>query len=365
MWRRILGASVLILVILIYVMNEFKYGYILDKGDFTNNIYNFVCYFFVLNLVVSMFIITFYFYKKETPGLKGPKGDLGDRGDQGKDADCDICNVRSNKFIEIPKVDEKDSVITLDNLSDKYDTGKKKKRSRITGLSPRWNIHKNIPIDSKFIGDNSMMCKENKYDSKGSTIFESCENTGMIQSPTYINGAILRVDPSTKDLYSLQYMTNNESKVGDKYVSNTENLNSTKGRWGGKNVIMRLKDESEKIIQGNDRGKYYDFQCQEGSGIYRIDTLHSQPNEKSGNIKGIKFYCKDVKTGKNTKIKTNSGLRKNIHFGTNPNINNNKYVYRRVICDKYKNKPSFISGVGAVHGDKINALNFYNCSYKI
>ena len=56
------------------------------------------------------------------------------------------------------------------------------------------------------------------------------------------------------------------------------------------------------------------------------------------------------------------------YFGNHPNIDNKNLIYKRAVCRKIKrnNKliPRFISGVGAVHGQKINSLKFYNCSYR-
>ena len=158
------------------------------------------------------------------------------------------------------------------------------------------------------LGDNSNLCKSNKTVSGKGLLYEKCQDTGIVQAPTYINGAAVRVDNSG-DLYSLQFTTNEEVKRGKKYEENTVLLDGNSSRWGGKDRLFKVGEKSN-TISGHNRGKFYEFNCPKGSGIYRIDTVH-QPSLRaglmSGNIKGVKFFCKDIKTGKNVDIKEANG----------------------------------------------------------
>ena len=70
-----------------------------------------------------------------------------------------------------------------------------------------------------------------------------------------------------------------------------ENLESTKIKE--KNIIYALLD----------------------SAIYRVDTV-SDPK----GIKGVKYYCQDVKTGKQVKVLNNDNKEVNgVVFGVKPN----------------------------------------------
>ena len=81
-------------------------------------------------------------------------------------------------------------------------------------------------------------------------------------------------------------------------------------------------------------------------------------------INGIKFFCKDIQSGKEVMIKDDDGKQiLGKSFGMNPDVTNKKYIYNRIMCDTNGNKPSFISGVGSTHGDRINSLKLYNCKY--
>lgn len=389
MWIPLLiGSIILVIALISLIFTSRKYM----KNIYDQNFlifYDFTSYFLILNICILLFLIVYYYYRKSIPGIKGPKGDIGAVGDQGHNSFCGICEKRDNKFTPIlePKIpDSLTDTSTIDNFVKNNRIKDIVYKNSIKGLSNRWNAHVNLNKDFKNHGDTSMICNGNEtnvppklshnpfpnFKRVGGKHKESCKNSGAIQSNTYINGAILRIDPDNNDLYSLQYMQNKETKNGRQYINSTENLGGPNGRWGGDDFIIKYKDkkeEKEHITPGKQRGKYYDFKCPKGSGIYRIDTLSEPPSNKSGNIKGIKFYCRDTKTGKDIKLNTPMGQNMDgIHFGVDPNINNKRYIYNRTICKKINKdnnlKPSFISKVGAIHGQKINSLQFYNCSYR-
>lgn len=375
MWINYLIISIIILFILSYLLIYTRrfLKEIYDSNFLT--FYDFFCYFLVMNISILLFMISYYYHKSNIPGQKGPKGDRGDDGNQGKDSQCGVCEKRDNKFQKVDSLKDIDTLMdtsTIDNFIKNNRIKDIIYKNSIKGLSNRWNAHSNINNDSKTLGDNSMKCDGNIYRSGISTIKESCNITKPIQSNTYINGAALRIDSRNNDLYSIQYKHNKEEKNGKRYTSKTELLGGPKNRWGGENVIYKYKSkkqDKEHIVNGSNRGKYYDFECPKGSGIYRIDTLNSSPGLTGGGIKGIKFYCKDVKTGKNVKFDNINGRNMDsIYFGMNPNIKNKNLIYKRSVCKPIKKdnkmKPSFISSVGAIQGHKINALNFYNCSYR-
>jgi hypothetical protein len=389
MWIQSLIITCVIFILFAYSMIKTRV-YLKEIYD-TNFliIYDFFSYFLLINILILGFIITYYHYKISIPGLKGPNGVRGNIGNQGKDSYCGVCEKRDNHFLPKDNPENLDNLMDTSNIDNFIKNNRIKEikyKNSIKGLSNRWNAYTNLNSDFKHIGDTSMKCNGNTYykkpentftsntktNSPGGMVKESCKDSGILQSNTFINGAILRIDPKTKDLYSLQYRNNKEEKKGKKYETKTEHLGGSFGKWGGQDMIIKYKDKKEKkehIIKSSDRGAYYDFECPKNSGIYRIDTLHNSPGLESGGIKGIKFFCRDTKTGKDIKLDMPYGRNQNgAYFGHHPNIHNKNLIYKRAVCNKIKknNKliPSFISGVGAVHGQKINSLKIYNCSYR-
>jgi len=363
------------IVILLCIVGVFLLAYLLSYGknklvmsgteDVIIAIYDYFRYFMLLNFLIFAFTITNYYYRLSVPGKLGPKGRKGDKGDPGNNQECSVCDKRNPKFVRPPRI-PKTLDLVEDKLEDKLEVNEPKK---INKKISRWGIY-NLENGSGILGDNSDLCKSNKTVVSGKgLLYEKCQDTGIVQAPTYVNGAAVRVDNSG-DLYSLQFTANEEVKRGNNYEENTVLLKGNSGRWGGKDRLFKVGEKSN-TIPGHNRGKFYEFSCPPGSGIYRIDTVH-QPTLKtgsmSGNIKGVKFFCKDVKNGKNVDIKDSKGkLFPSKHFGINPDVSNKKYIYNRAVCDEVKNgkklAPSFISGVGAIHGDRVNTLKVYNCKY--
>ena len=348
---------------LLYLLSYGKKKLVMSgTEDVILGIYDYFRYFMILNFLIFSFTISNYHYRLSIPGKPGPKGKRGDKGDPGNNEECSVCEKGDPKFVRPPRIPKK-----LDLVEDKLNIDDLDiKRNKKIG---RWGVY-NLENGPDILGDNSNLCKSNKTIVSGKgLLYEKCQDTGIVQATTYINGAAVRVDNSG-DLYSLQFTTNEEVKRGKKYEENTVLLDGNSGRWGGKDRLFKVGEKSN-TISGHNRGKFYEFNCPKGSGIYRIDTAH-QPSLRaglmSGNIKGVKFFCKDIKTGKNVDIKEANGKpQPSKHFGINPDVSNKKYIYKRAVCDEIKtNKnivPSFISGVGAIHGDRINTLKVYNCKY--
>lgn len=362
MYEIIILSCLLFFVLLMCLLSYGKNKLIMfGTEDVVLGIYDYFRYFLLLNFLIFGFTISNYYYRLSIPGKSGPRGKRGDKGDPGENEDCSICDKREPKFVKPPKIPK-----TIDLVEDKIDIEDTEKKN--IKKKSRWGIT-NINRGGGILGDNSLLCKDNKTKVSGKgLLYEKCQDTGLIQAPTYINGAAVRVD-NNGDLYSLQFKNNEEVKQGKKYEENTVLLKGNSGRWGGKDRLFKVGEKSN-ILPGHNRGNFYEFNCPKGSGIYRIDTLHNPTLKKtiSGNIKGVKFFCKDVKTGKNVDIIDPKGMPlPSKHFGINPDISNKRYIYKRAVCDDIKKgsklAPSFISGVGAIHGDRINTLKVYNCKY--
>ena len=151
--------------------------------------------------------------------------------------------------------------------------------------------------------------------------------------------------------------------------------------YDGNKIPNQHIDKSKLLGKVNDRfgskktsnlGKYSDFKCPPGSGIYKVDTLyneHKSNSNESGGIKGLKFFCKNLKTGEKVNVRNDKNILKDgVSFGLEPEKHKGgENIYNSIECKNVKTQegiiPSFISDVSAVHGNKINRLTFHNCSY--
>jgi len=126
----------------------------------------------------------------------------------------------------------------------------------------------------------------------------------------------------------------------------------------------------------NDDHENYDFKCQPNSAIYKIESLSTSDRTfgkgdlKPGVIMGLKFYCRDIKTGKHTQIyDKNNYLNDYIVIGEEPKPENKKYKYESIQCDiqvdeKNHNYPGFISNISALHSKNgVHGIGVNLCSY--
>tara|TARA_B110000967_G_C18540597_1_gene390398 strand:+ start:17 stop:649 length:633 start_codon:yes stop_codon:yes gene_type:complete len=110
----------------------------------------------------------------------------------------------------------------------------------------------------------------------------------------------------------------------------------------------------------------YNFNCQPNSAVYKIKGCYD-----SSGIKGLKFYCQDINTGKTVKTYNNNNrFVKGVTFGIEPKPDDENYNYNKVECNYYTHKktnktyPTFISTYktgGAVENKNITNLKFDKC----
>ena len=191
-----------------------------------------------------------------------------------------------------------------------------------------------------------------------------------------IIGAAVNYNKLTKNIEAIQYYydknkkhNKNKHKIGvfglaDK-LKQTAQINLNSGTIGTVNVTKH----SEK----------HHFNCEPNSAIYKVEGVYD-----TGGIKGIKFYCQDIKTGKSTKSfnKDNEKVY-GVNFGIDAVPDNDSYLYSKIECpyknfnesktDKYF--PSFISNVGGMvrtpvttgseqdNYTSIKSLDFNRCSF--
>jgi hypothetical protein len=156
-----------------------------------------------------------------------------------------------------------------------------------------------------------------------------------------------------------------------KYLSNKKDCVESSCFWDGKCHDSYLGKRNDNSDHEN-----YDFKCQPNSAIYKVevissyDRLFGDNDLKPGVIKGIKFHCRDITTGKHTKIyDKNNYLNDYIVIGKEPKPDEKRYKYDSVQCniqvdEKNKNYPGFISNISALHGNYgINGIGVNLCSY--
>jgi hypothetical protein len=152
------------------------------------------------------------------------------------------------------------------------------------------------------------------------------------------------------------------------------------------NGICRPKTYCHDGKMGNNNdlsGKNADFKCPPGSAIYRIETLNSMSKKNNpGKLKGIRFYCRDIKTGKHVRVYDKyNNLKDYASYGISHEYDNDdpkfeEYKLDNIQCDIHMDKdiddkegykmgrPSFFSNVsGLYNNDNINALGFHSCVY--
>lgn len=384
-------------VLILSCIGSYKYYQMLVRRDYpiyALNIAFFSLIFLIGNISLATFITLYYYYLNSKPGLQGPPGITGRRGNPGKNQECDIC---SKKLVSFRKEVEPSTNINM--IDDDKPTTKTKPKKHTTDKSlyiseDKWVTVNNIPANSQIIGDNSMKCQnESSLINNNISKLSTCKDSGKIQAPTYLNGAIIRTNKVKNEdsIMGLQYQYATEHPMGDTTATllgkssdkwgdqpyqlvtkkeNTSNSNKEKNSSNKKEDIISRKTVN---ISDNKSSNYLDFTCPKNSGIYKVDAIYTPEglNDSSGYIKGIKFHCKDVNNGDIVNIENPDGRHKEgISFGLEPKLKNAKgrNILSQVTCPTIKHKgkdvPTFLSGVGAIHGSNIHALKFYNCSYK-
>lgn len=345
-WKWLLGFLVVILIGIIVKLKQYTSN--LNPNLESTNIIIFCLYLFVFNYMVFMYNISIYYYRLYRKGPKGAKGIIGERGQQGINTGCDICTKKTGIFKkDLSRFDEKQ--IVDDSLL-------KNAMKNMNSLKNKWVKVPNYKQLGSY--SNISQCK-NSYTTltNGSTNKDKCQYNRK-RVPSYLTGALANHD-RIGGIYTMQFLYDG-NKIPNKHVDKSKLLGTVESRFGSK-LTSNL-------------GKYSDFKCPPGSGIYKIDTLHTSPNYEngkliSGGIKGTKFFCKDIKTGKKVNVRNDKNkLLDGVSFGLEPEKHKGgENTYHSIECKNIKKNgnvlPSFISDVSSIHGAKVNTLNIHNCSY--
>ena len=350
-WKILLGIFTFLFIFvispgIIYHVNKLQPENVgignVDKGygNFLNIVY--FCYFlFVINYFIFVYNICIYYARVYRKGPKGGKGDIGETGQQGNSSGCDVCTTKTTLFKRKEELGGAKEIVDnsiLKKLNQNSDTNLWVGQSESLEKLGAYDTTKCNGLPTKIPGN-----KE---------ILEDVCNLNSHSSDTYFNGAVVGYDNLHGNIHSLQFLEDGNLKPNKNKINNILS-GGYEGRLGDKKIGM------------NNYGNSDDFQCPPGSGIYRIDAISDKSKNRSEGISGIKFYCRDIDSGKDVKSKNSKNeIFHGIHFGKNPNKNvGGKFKYETVSCPINNTKPSFVSGYNAIHGNKINGLHVNKCSY--
>ena len=105
--------------------------------------------------------------------------------------------------------------------------------------------------------------------------------------------------------------------------------------------------------------------CNPNSAVYKIDTMYNNDG-----LKGLKYYCQDIKTGRSTKSINNGKETYGVVFGKEPVKDSKDYFFDSLYCETKKDTnndkyyPTFITDIGAEYDNKnIKNLKINSCSY--
>lgn len=370
-WRFYRNVSYVI-VFLSFGILKYVYDIFVARGadDYVLKLYRILSFFIIINLVTYCFLYSYHQYRSNVKGVKGPPGIRGKRGLQGKSSSCNICDKKVGTFKRNRRVkDKKEYIKEIPTINFESEAQR------------GWNTLENsynydCNTSSKVKGGTSAL--DSREDSKKTfniinktTLGPGCSNSPLNnivssnKNPSKpIIGVAANFDKHDGTVYTLQYMYDKNE--------NHDPYNHKIGMFGG--------IKNGKFGINADKGEKHNFVCPPNSAIYRVDSV-SDPI----GIKGLKFYCQDITTGKQVKALDNNNKEvSGVVFGIEPRPDTKTLNYQTTQCNATKIKvydtirkngnlqnvtyrkivPSFFSNVGACSDDKnIKNLKFNNCSY--
>jgi hypothetical protein len=372
-WRFFRNASYVI-VFLSFGILKYVYDIFVKRGadEYVLKLYRILSFFIIINLVTYCFLYSYHQYRTNIKGGRGPPGIRGKRGVQGESSSCNICEKKVGTFRRNRRVKDKKEYIkeiptinfeseaqrgwnTLEN-SYTYDcntSSKVKGGTSADDSAEDTNKTFNI-INRTTVGPNCPV---------GITPHQNIPAPSNNDSKPIV-GVAANFDKHDGTLYTLQYMYD-RNKEHDPH-------NHKIGMFGGV--------KNGKFGINEDKGEKNNFVCPPNSAIYRVDSV----SDPSG-IKGLKFYCQDITTGKQVKALDNNNKEvSGVVFGIEPRPDTKTLNYQTTQCNSTKIKiydtikkngqpknvtyrkivPSFFSNVGGCSDDKnIKNLKFNKCSY--
>jgi hypothetical protein len=366
-WQTYRAASIGILFASIFLANYIKYLFELKINDpYLRMIFNIIMLFFILNLGVFLFYKTYFKYISTKKGAKGQAGKRGSQGVPGKNDACDISKKKTANFRREKNVTKKERVINPENTVLDFKTMAKTKKGWYNiNTKSTDNAGNGGKISNTVIG---IDCGTTKCATSYSPKDKPAEPPKIINNPAStaeeisnnnnpIIGANVNYNKNTNKITALQYL-----------YDRNKNPNPKKHNVG---IFGATENNVNKATIGDHRNQTkgiekYNFTCPANSAIYKVEGAY----DKMG-IRGVKFHCQDIKTGKLVKAYDNNNKKVyGVNFGIEPRPDDENYHYNKSECSMYNNEtkyyPSFISNIGGEYDMKkknIQNLRFNKCSF--
>ena len=338
---RIISLTLILILIFLFKIAE-TYLVKLEFDDELIRIYRVFSFFMLLNIVVYLFLVTYNRYRSTVKGPKGLKGQRGKRGNQGESSNCDICTPKISTMKKKSRyIPRKEYIKNAETVVD-VETINTKGWQQLNSV--RTEPGSNGPVGSNFISvlDNTSIGINCSND-------DSCRNSGEYSSKGKpIIGVAGNFDKYNNNITSLQYFVDKNNKHSNRIY---------RPKLLGERRFGNLKNKGTKV----------NFVCPENSAIYKVESVSNNKN-----IKGLKFYCQDIETGKNVElVDANNQKVDGFTFGKVPKEDDKFLYFKSVECNSIQDKndedkyyPTFISNVSGNYNDEaVKNLSFNKCSY--
>ena len=367
-WKTYRAVSILIIFVSIFLINYLS-NLLSEKlqDKYLSTVINIILFFFVINLGVFLFYQTYYKYITQKKGEKGKKGKRGKKGVTGEN---DICNIRQKKVAGFEREKPYNKNLVIERDPNTIIDFSKLKNSRkgwynIGTLNKKENngkIKKVVNLANKIIGNKCKSCnlkKKNIIAEKPTNLKLEGANDEIINNSKPIIGASVNYNKNTNKIIAVQYLYDKNKKHNpEKYTIGNFGYNE-KNKSKNVGTIGDYKNQSTSIERGG-------FECPPNSAVFKVEGLYDNLG-----MRGVKFHCQDITTGKLTKAYNNNNRKVyGVTFGMEPEPDSQDFKYDKVECNIYEKNPrefypSFISEIGGDYSKKdksIQNLKFTNCS---
>ena len=308
----------------------------MGSDKYVLTVYGIVSFFAIINLSVYLFMFVYYRYRLSVKGKKGVRGKRGKKGNSGKSNYCNISNLKVGTFKPL----RKDKLIEEVIQNDIEDNTTKN-----TIIVRKWRyvpLYYSKPTESVTnpIFNNPLIIS-NKHLGFEAPTTKSTKITKPTK-PTPIIGVIVNFHPKTGAIQMLEFLKDTNKKH-KKFEYNPERCGTPFGRnYYDSGLIKKSKKQN--------------FTCPPNSAVYKIDCLYD-----TDCIKGIRFFCQDVVTGKSVKVVGPDSIETyGVYFGKKPDPSIKDFYYnsiesKHLVSSEDKFYPTFLSINGS--GCYTNANN--------
>ena len=368
-WETYRWVSIAIIFVSIFLANYIR-SLFEGKLNMANDAYlmlilDILLVFLIFNLCIFLFYKTYYRYITTKKGAKGLLGKRGKRGVPGKNDNCDISTKKIGNFYREKEFIKKEVIENpKDNTVIDFNTLSNVKKGWYNSY---YNDKDKEAISNKTIGIKCTTCNNSKISNKRATAEEITRpSTEHSHNEKPIIGASVNYNKNTNKITALQYLYDkNKNHNPRKHLIGNFGATKTKINAG---TIGDYKNQTKGIERTN-------FTCPPNSAVYKVEGLYDNLG-----MRGLKFHCQDIKTGKLVKAYNNDNRKVyGVTFGIEPKPDNQEYHYDKSECSIHKHEenahtesgtikyiPSFISEVGGEYDSKkknIQNLSFNKCSF--